>query len=86
MAIGLTQGRRNRKQARRDDRAGVQSEAEIRAQEEARQAEIRREEQQRAIFQTTEGQGIAETASISLGFEEDEDDLFDFGTGTGLVI
>ena len=55
--------------------------------EQARQAQLRRDEMERSIFQTTEGQGIAESASISLGFDdEDEDDLFDFGSGTGLVI
>jgi len=53
--------------------------------EEARQQQLRRDEMERAIFQTTEGQGIAESASISLGFDDDEDDLFGFGS-TGLVI
>ncbi len=77
---------RKRRVERRRDRRNQPTSKEKAAQEAARQAEIRREEQQRAIFQTTEGQGIAEAANISLGFEEDEDDLFDFGTGTGLVI
>ena len=54
--------------------------------EKARQDQLRRDEQQRAIFQTAEGQGIQEGANISLGFGEDEDDLFDFASGTGLVI
>lgn len=72
---------------RRDKRADKQKDAfkSARADEIRRQEELRKEQAQRDIFQTTEGQGISEQANISLGFDdEDEDDLF--GNGTGLVI
>ena len=52
----------------------------------ARQQQMRREQQERTAFATAPGQGIQDAASISLGFDdEDEDDLFDI-SGTGLVI
>ena len=53
--------------------------------EERRQRELRKQEMERDVFQTSEGQGIMEGASISLGFDDnDEDDLFD--SMTGLIV
>ena len=49
-----------------------------------RQQELQREQMQRDVFQTTEGQGIMEGANISLGpsfDEEEEDDLLNAMTG-----
>ena len=49
-----------------------------------RQQELQREQMQRNVFQTAEGQGIMEGANISLGpsfDEEEEDDLLNAMTG-----
>lgn len=76
----------NRRRKDRNARHAAKSERHARQEEEARQQQLRRDEMERAIFQTAEGQGIQEQASISLGFDEDEDDLFGMNSGTGLVI
>ena len=56
------------------------------AREIERQQQVRRDEMQREIFQTTEGQGVMEGANISLGFEE-EDELEELlRSRTGLIV
>jgi hypothetical protein len=69
---------------------GGQSAAHYRRKEAARLRAVRKREQQRAVWQTTEGKGIAEEANISLGYdtdleEEDDDEMRDM-SGAGLMI
>lgn len=72
--------------ARRDRKQKDQEKAFRRAQEDEtrRQQQLRRDEMQRDVFQTQEGGGVMEGASISLGFDEEEDDLFE--SMTGLIV
>ena len=72
---------------RRNRKAKEQEKAFNRAKEDEmqRQKQLRKDEMLRDVFQTTEGGGIMEGASISLGFDdEDEDDLFQ--SSTGLIV
>ena len=78
-----TKRRRERRQNRRASRH-EDTIAKAREEEIARQQEVRKQEMQREIFQTQEGGGVMEGAAISLGFDEDEDDLFN--SLTGLVV
>ena len=88
MAIGRrARGRRaTRRRNRAEDEARAQQAVIDQSYQEelARQRQIREDEMKREVFQTTEGQGIMEGATISLGFEEEEDELF--RSGTGLII
>lgn len=78
MAIGRR--RRNKQQKKQQKAIESAYNAEL-----DRQREVQKAEQQRDVWQTTEGQGIMEGAQISLGFddEEEDDELF---SGTGLII
>ena len=71
---------------RRENKQKDQEKAFRRAQEDEtrRQQQLRRDEMQRDVFQTQEGGGIMEGASISLGFDDEEDDLFE--SMTGLIV
>ena len=51
--------------------------------ERTRQSNLMRDEARRDFFATQEGQGVMERATISLGYEEEEDDL---SSVTGLII
>ena len=63
-------GRRRRK--KQQDKMQKEMER-AHAREIERQQQVRRDEMQREIFQTTEGQGVMEGANISLGFEEEDE-------------
>ena len=76
-------GRRRRK--KQQDKMQKEMER-AHAREIERQQQVRRDEMQREIFQTTEGQGVMEGANISLGFEE-EDELEELlRSRTGLIV
>lgn len=70
------------------------SAAKIAREEEARETKrlkkARKKAYQEQVFSTTEGWGIAPKATVSLGFDvEEEDDLLDeYGNsvGTGLIV
>jgi hypothetical protein len=49
---------------------------------------IRKREQQKAVWQTTEGEGIAEKADISLGYDDslEDDDELEREQSAGLMI
>jgi hypothetical protein len=60
-----------------------------RIKERKRLAKARKDAQERSVWQTTEGEGIAEKANISLGFDtdlEEEDDEMRDMNGMGLMI
>ena len=85
MSLYLTKKRRERKRKRQ---AEAQQDAFNAAYDEAekRNREARRQAQKDEVFATTEGEGIMEGASISLGFNEDEEDELLGMLGTGLVV
>jgi hypothetical protein len=69
---------------------GGKSAGYYRRKEAARLKAIRKQAQQKEVWQTTEGKGIAEEANISLGYdtdleEEDDYDMRDM-SGAGLMI
>lgn len=57
-----------------------------RIRERKRLAAARRDAQKRAVWQTKEGQGIAETANISLGYDDEEEEDEMSMNGSGLMI
>jgi len=85
MAVLGVKRRRDRRSNRRKSRA-QDTYNEAYENELARQAELRKQEMQREVFQTTEGEGIMEGATISLGFDDDEEDDDLMGSYTGLII
>lgn len=81
MAIGVHKRRKKRKAEK-----GEKAEQAAFEREQQRMRDAQREQQERDIFATTEGEGIQEAANISLGFEE-EDELDEFfRSGTGLLV
>lgn len=76
-----------RRRRKRNADEAVKSEQAAFEREQERLRDSQKEQQQRDIFATTEGEGVQESASISLGFESEEDELDEFfRSGTGLLV
>jgi hypothetical protein len=76
-----------KRRQKKKEKEGVKAEQAAFEREQERMRATQREQQERDIFATTEGEGIQEAANISLGFDDEEDELDEFfRSGTGLLV